>query len=102
MEYGSDAPTFAIAARLGRRWRECIWPGPTFRLSARTLCRSPAGDPCSRRLRGGRAKEVAPHLREEIGAELTFLQAHWPKNLPAGVIDADLFNDNVFFLGENL
>src|SRR3984885_11683461 len=50
----------------------------------------------------GRADEVAPHLREEIAAELTFLQAHWPKNLPAGVIHADLFNDNVFFLGENL
>src|SRR6202035_497223 len=31
-----------------------------------------------------------------------FLQTHWPKNLPAGVIHADLFNDNVFFLGENL
>ena len=49
-----------------------------------------------------RADEVAPQLREEIATELNFLQAHWPKNLPAGVIHADLFNDNVFFLGENL
>jgi homoserine kinase type II len=49
-----------------------------------------------------RADEVAPQLREEVATELNFLQAHWPKNLPGGVIHADLFNDNVFFLGENL
>ena len=49
-----------------------------------------------------RADEVAPHLREESAAELEFLQTHWPKDLPSGVIHADLFNDNVFFLGEKL
>jgi homoserine kinase type II len=50
----------------------------------------------------GGAKEVAPHLREEISTELDFLQMNWPKGLPSGVIHADLFNDNVFFLGERL
>ena len=49
-----------------------------------------------------RANEVAPRLREESAAELSFLQDHWPKGLPNGVIHADLFNDNVFFLGEKL
>jgi homoserine kinase type II len=49
-----------------------------------------------------RADEVAPHLREEIAKELTFLQARWPNGLPSGVIHADLFNDNVFFLRERL
>jgi homoserine kinase type II len=49
-----------------------------------------------------RANEVAPHLREECAAELGFLGAHWPKSLPSGVIHADLFNDNVFFLGQRL
>ena len=49
-----------------------------------------------------RANEVAPHLREECAAELGFLGAHWPKSLPSGVIHADLFNDNVFFLGQKL
>ena len=49
-----------------------------------------------------RADEVAPHLRSESAEELDFLQAHWPKGLPAGIIHADLFNDNVFFLGEKL
>ncbi|HEY1782546.1 MAG TPA: homoserine kinase [Roseiarcus sp.] len=49
-----------------------------------------------------RANEVAPHLGEEIAAELGFLETHWPQDLPGGVIHADLFNDNVFFLGEAL
>ena len=49
-----------------------------------------------------RADEVAPRLREESAVELAFLQAHWPTGLPGGVIHADLFNDNVFFLGEKL
>jgi homoserine kinase type II len=49
-----------------------------------------------------RADEVAPHLREESAAELSFLRTRWPRDLPVGVIHADLFNDNVFFLGEQL
>ncbi len=48
-----------------------------------------------------RADSVAPHLGEESAAELAFLEEHWPKELPGGVIHADLFNDNVFFLSEN-
>jgi len=48
------------------------------------------------------ANEVAPNLREESASELAFLEAQWPKGLPSGVIHADLFNDNVFFLGERL
>ncbi|HXZ17596.1 MAG TPA: phosphotransferase, partial [Roseiarcus sp.] len=40
--------------------------------------------------------------REESAAELDFLAANWPTGLPGGLIHADLFNDNVFFLGERL
>ena len=32
-----------------------------------------------------------------ISDELTFLSNNWPKNLPSGIIHADLFQDNVFF-----
>jgi homoserine kinase type II len=49
-----------------------------------------------------RADEIAPRLREETAAELGFLATHWPTGLPGGVIHADLFNDNVFFLREKL
>jgi homoserine kinase type II len=49
-----------------------------------------------------RADEVAPGLAGEIDIELARLEAEWPKALPSGVIHADLFPDNVFFLGETL
>lgn len=49
-----------------------------------------------------RADEVEPGLQHEIRGELDFLAAAWPKGLPAGVIHADLFPDNVFFLGDQL
>jgi homoserine kinase type II len=48
------------------------------------------------------ADGVAPGLERELAAELDFFDANWPKGLPAGVIHADLFNDNVFFLHDKL
>ncbi len=50
----------------------------------------------------GRADEVAAGLGREIESELAFLEEHWPRDLPAGVIHADLFPDNVFFLDKRL
>ena len=35
-----------------------------------------------------------------VDAELAYLAAHWPRDLPTGIIHADLFPDNVLFLGE--
>jgi homoserine kinase type II len=49
-----------------------------------------------------RADEVEAGLQEEVSSELEFLGAHWPSDLPSGVIHADLFQDNVFFLGDEL
>jgi homoserine kinase type II len=50
-----------------------------------------------------RADELQPGLRAFIAAELDYLEGNrWPKDLPHGVIHADLFPDNVFFLGEKL
>ncbi len=49
-----------------------------------------------------RADEVEKGLKDEIRPEIDYLAAHWPKDLPAGVIHADLFQDNVFFLGDEL
>jgi homoserine kinase type II len=49
-----------------------------------------------------RADEIAPGLADAIGQELHFLEGNWPAGLDQGVIHADLFPDNVFFLGDNL
>ncbi|HEX3498597.1 MAG TPA: homoserine kinase, partial [Stellaceae bacterium] len=49
-----------------------------------------------------RAREVRPGLAEELAAELAQLEAAWPRDLPTGVIHADLFPDNVFFRGEQV
>jgi homoserine kinase type II len=50
-----------------------------------------------------RADEVQHGLRDFIGTELDYLESGvWPKHLPQGVIHADLFPDNVFFLGEKV
>ena len=50
----------------------------------------------------GRADEVQPGLANTIERELATLEKVWPRALPQGVIHADLFPDNVFFLGDRL
>jgi homoserine kinase type II len=49
-----------------------------------------------------RADEVEQGLEAEVAADFAALEAGWPSDLPAGVIHADLFPDNVFFLGDRL
>ena len=50
----------------------------------------------------GRADEVQAGLGQELADELEELEANWPSGLPWGVIHADLFPDNVFFLDDRL
>ena len=49
-----------------------------------------------------RADDVSPGLANHLVDELAALDAGWPRDLPAGIIHADLFPDNVFFIGEEL
>jgi homoserine kinase type II len=50
----------------------------------------------------GQADRLAPGLAARTQAELDELAAIWPAGLPDGVIHADLFTDNVFFIGDAL
>jgi homoserine kinase type II len=47
---------------------------------------------------GARADEVARGMAQDLAGELAFLEAHWPRGLPTGVVHADLFPNNVLFL----
>ena len=49
-----------------------------------------------------RADEVEPGLAAEVDADFADFERSWPEGLPTGIIHADLFPDNVFFLGEKL
>ena len=49
-----------------------------------------------------RADEVQTGLADELAREIDTLGRHWPTDLPAGTIHADLFPDNVFFIGSRL
>lgn len=49
---------------------------------------------------GDRTDTVVKGLKERLEKEVFFLEQHWPAHLPTGVIHADLFTDNVFFIGD--
>lgn len=49
-----------------------------------------------------RADEVRRGLAETLSRELDFLEANWPIDLPSGICHADMFPDNVFFVGDKL
>ena len=57
--------------------------------------------PLFERCRAG-ADDVVPGLSAEVSETLDRMEAAWPRDLPRGVIHADLFPDNVFFDRERL
>jgi homoserine kinase type II len=94
-------PTVAHCAEVGHALARMHLAGADFPLK-RDNALSLKGWPALFHAAEARANTVAPNLREDAEAELAFLDANWPKRLPFGVIHADLFNDNVFFLGDKL
>ena len=51
---------------------------------------------------GARRQRAAGTVRGDRADELVHLERDWPRDLPQGVIHADLFPDNVFFIGDKL
>ncbi len=52
--------------------------------------------------REAEANAINGGLTAHIQSDLAELEKKWPSNLPTGVIHADLFPDNAFFLGDDL
>ena len=44
-----------------------------------------------------KCNKIHPELPKLIEANLINIEKEWPKNLPSGIIHADLFSDNIFF-----
>ncbi|MFZ4125062.1 MAG: homoserine kinase [Rickettsiales bacterium] len=50
----------------------------------------------------GKLDTITQGLDAMVRDELAYLEAHWPSDLPKGIIHADCFPDNVFFEGDVL
>jgi homoserine kinase type II len=94
-------PNVPHCAALGRALAELHRAGAGFGLK-RENALGISGWKNLARSADGRADEIAPGLSALIAEELAHLESAWPRDLPAGVIHADLFPDNVFFLGDKL
>ncbi len=94
-------PSARHCAAVGSALAEFHLAGADFALSRRNAL-SVAGWRPLAEASASRADQVQPGLRETIAAELAWLDHNWPGGLRQGVIHADLFPDNVFFLGDRL
>jgi homoserine kinase type II len=94
-------PTARHCAAVGRALAELHLGGEGFGLRRANALGLAGWRPLYLRF-ADRAGEIAPDLAPLIEEELDFLQANWPRTLPEGVIHADLFPDNVFFIGDRL
>jgi len=94
-------PRVEHCALLGRALAEFHLAGQSYAATrANTLSVSgwrPLYEAC-----GAGVDTIAPELTDEIESELAHLDAHWPDDLPDGIVHADLFPDNVFFLGNEV
>lgn len=94
-------PRPAHCSAVGRALAELHLAGESFRM-ARENALGLAGWHGLYERFAPRADEIAPGLGTLVAYELAYLDRAWPRGLPSGVIHADLFPDNVFFVGEAL
>jgi len=94
-------PNAAHCAAVGEALARLHLAGADFSLRRKNALSVEGWRPLYRAV-DGRADRLQPGLAEAVEAELDHLEGHWPRDLPQGVIHADLFPDNVFFLGRDL
>jgi len=91
-------PSVEQCSQLGEALARLHAAGGDFAAHARANALGPSGWRPLLERSGPAADSVQPGLYALADEELSALEGVWPRNLPAGVIHADLFPDNVFFL----
>ncbi|TCD13473.1 homoserine kinase [Oricola cellulosilytica] len=94
-------PQVTHCAEVGRALAEMHLAGEGFALTRRNGLALADWRPLWEKSRS-HAADVEAALEEETESLLGRLEVEWPRDLPQGVIHADLFPDNVFFLGDRL
>lgn len=96
-----DRPEAAHCAALGEALARFHAAGADFGLRRENALSMPGWRPLFEQARA-QADTVSPGLAQRTEKALAFLEANWPSGLPSGVIHADLFPNNVFFIGNEL
>ncbi len=94
-------PSAAHCAALGVALAQLHLAGADFPLARKNALSVDGWRPLYERA-GARCENVQKELGKTIATELSELERMWPRALPQGVIHADLFPDNVFFLADRL
>ncbi|MBO0756069.1 MAG: homoserine kinase [Bradyrhizobiaceae bacterium] len=94
-------PSAAHCAALGTALAQLHLAGADFPMTRKNAL-SVEGWRALYELARERCDDVQRGLAKAIENELSVLEQEWPRTLPQGVIHADLFPDNVFFLGDVL
>jgi homoserine kinase type II len=94
-------PNAAHCAAVGQALAKLHLAGRDFRMTRANALSVPDWRPLFDQA-ASRADTLQHGLRLLVSAELDYLEKSWPRDLPQGIIHADLFPDNVLFLGDRL
>lgn len=94
-------PSADHCAALGTTLAQLHLAGQSFGMKRKNALSVSGWRPLHEAASGG-ADTIASGLDAEVSQELSTLEDSWPHGLPEGIIHADLFPDNVFFLGNQL
>lgn len=94
-------PSAAHCAAVGEALGKLHLAGQDFPMQRQNALSVAGWRPLYEQAKAG-ADGVHSGLGKIIASELEALEKSWPRGLPQGVIHADLFPDNVFFLGAEL
>jgi homoserine kinase type II len=94
-------PNAMHCAEVGRGLALLHQAGADFGMERVNSLSVPAWRPLAEQA-GAAADTVSPGLQRRVMAEVEVHERSWPRDLPRGVVHADLFPNNVFFIKDRL